>query len=863
MKLGKKLLLILLSVVVVVFLLYQGYLQIHFRMYNDYKQYIKDQTADYEAGSAFAPLSGGGKVPDMELAAENEFLQLYVDIETTNVAVYDKRTGTVTYACPPDADDDEAASALNKSVMKSPIVVDFFNARRTAGRYNAYDRSIKDNQFAVEKIENGLRVVYTLGDLSVSTGIVPLYIHEDRLNSFLEKLDDPKDRNEVIMRYVKSSVAPDGFLELLEGAKGAATIRKLTEILTRVGYTEEDLLEDSMASGVEGAMAIGFEVPLEYRLEGDSLVVSVPTDHIVEKGGAKISTIQVLRFFGAADTEEDGYVLVPNGSGSLINFNNGKTHVEDYNQYVYGLDALASDYVVLGNTEMARLPVFGIQTDGVSCVFAQVEEGQTLAQITASVSGKSTSYNNAYATFTVRGSASLVMFGVTGNEGELPVVETDIYKVNLTVRYSFLSGEYDGYSGMARYYRERLEREGVLQERTEQGDIPFYYDLIGAVTGTKFMLSVQYQGSIPMTTYQQAGEIVDLFLAGGIANQVVNYQGWFNRGYYHDVPDKINMVRQLGNKSQFEELASKLEAQGGKLYADVVFQEVTFQSKRFNYPMETSRYYGGGQVAARALVDPLDYEENTTLGYIESAYDLLSPKFLSRYVDAFLKRFDSYNVTGISLRDLGSRLHSDRKRTELINREQALSIVLAQLDKLSGQEKDVMLSGGNLYALSSVDDLINIPLTHNDFYVVDDEVPFYQMVIHGYIPYTGYAVNRSDAFENDVEALRLLEYGASPHFTFTWEEASEMKYTGLNRFYGTHVQNWVDSAVGLYNTVNPVLSRVSDSTVIAHEITPDGLRCVTYDNGIQIIVNYTSQDLSYQGVTVTAKGFAVREGVAA
>jgi hypothetical protein len=137
------------------------------------------------------------------------------------------------------------------------------------------------------------------------------------------------------------------------------------------------------------------------------------------------------------------------------------------------------------------------------------------------------------------------------------------------------------------------------------------------------------------------------------------------------------------------------------------------------------------------------------------------------------------------------------------------------------------------------------------------------MVIHGYIPYAGYSFNLADRLDADEAVLRLLEYGASPRFTMTYEEASEMKYTGLNHYFGTFYQNWTDTAIELYHTVNPVLSRVRGSVIVTHEITPEGLRCVTYDNGIQILINYTDKDLTYKGETVSAKGFAVREGVTA
>jgi hypothetical protein len=864
LKPGTKLILILLGAAVFAVAAYQGFIHVYYRMYNGYKQYIDESRGIvYEEGTPFKALAGGNNVPGMVLVAQSGVLELYTDTETTNVAVYDKRTGDISYVCPPEADFDPVASNLNKSLMKSPLTIEFFNARRTPGSYNAYDFAIKEEQVEIESIADGIRYIYTLGDLTVTTGIVPLYIHVNRLAFFAGQVESDMDRQRLEMAYEESNETPDGFLALRSGALSFASVNRLTAILESVGYTQEDCLADSLASGMEGAVKISFEIPLEYRLDGDSLVVSIPTSRIVENGGAKIDKIHLLRCFGAAGTEDNGYVLVPDGSGSLIYFNNNKVHAEDYSQFIYGQDPLTNDYLTLGNAERARLPVFGIYKEGGPNIFAQIGEGASFSQVNAGIAGRNTSYNYVCPTFVIRGSGSLLMFGITGNEGELPVVEADLYQANLTVRYSFLPKEYDGYSGMARYYREALEDAGVLGARAEQGDIPLYLDLIGSVTGTKFFMSVQYQGVIPMTTYKQAAEIVDIFHDAGITRQVVNYQGWFNRGYYHDAANRITHTGRLGGKKQFEALSSKLEEHGGKLYADVIFQEVPYPSRRYNWPMENSRYYGVSQIAFSAhSISPLSYLP-WGLGYSEAFIEYISPKFLPRYVNAFTKRIDGYDITGVSLRDLGSQLQSDRKRTEFIDREHALSVVLAQLEKIDDLDKDVMVSGGNLYALPFADDLINVPLFHSDFFIVDTNVPFYQMVVHGYIPYAGYAVNFIDSYDETGMALKLLEYGSSPHFTLTYEQASEMKYTGLNKFYGTFYQNWTGSAVALYQTVNPVLSRVSGSVIQRHEITPEGLRCVTYDCGTQIIVNYSGAPVPYGDVTVPAQGFTVREGVAA
>ena len=53
----------------------------------------------------------------------------------------------------------------------------------------------------------------------------------------------------------------------------------------QAGYTAEDLAVDNEAGGGAAASASSkpqFKIPLEYRLEEDSLVVSIPLDQVTE-----------------------------------------------------------------------------------------------------------------------------------------------------------------------------------------------------------------------------------------------------------------------------------------------------------------------------------------------------------------------------------------------------------------------------------------------------------------------------------------------------------------------------------------------------------------------------------------------------
>lgn len=852
---SKKILIAVVSLILAVAFIWAVYWFAHFYSFNEYRKEVSSY--EYEEGKDFQPLQESkSDVEGMALAAENDTLKLYANIQSGEVAVVDKRNGQITYSNPANADDDAVASGTNKSFLKSQLIVDFFNTTRTQGTMDSYSYCTSIGQLETEAIENGVRLLYTLGDMTSKTGIVPQYINSESLDLVLANLSE-EDASFVSKKYRNSSVA-DNYKELLESAvNGASQIRKLNKFFEEAGFTQEDYNREMMNSGVEGVMPISFVIPLEYRLQEDAVEVSIPMSGVKENGGGAIFRIQMLRYFGAAGMEEDGYMLVPNGSGSLINFNNGKTKVEAYSQYVYGIDPLAAEYTVRENTENIKMALFGICRND-SSIFATIEDGASLAYLTAGVSGKINQYNYVYPTFVVRGNDKLSMFGTTGNEADIPIVEKEFYDTNLSVRYTLLTEEDKGYNGAANYYRNRLIQEGVLTRKQEQDmDIKFYYDVLGNVEMAKYILAFQYEGNYAMTTFEQAQEMSNQLRDSGISNQVMNFQGWMNGGYNHDVVDKIKIPMSLGGKSGIEELSQTVTENGGTFYADVAFQKVSEISKRYSFSDESSRYYGGGYIADFGLVNPTTLRQTSGLGYEENIYARISPKFLVRYVDKFTSKIQKYDIAGIALRDMGNELHSDKKRTNVISREAALDVVSASLAKMQETGKNIMLYDANDYAFSYADDIINAPLTDNDFYIIDETVPFYQMLIHGCIDYAGSSINLSDSFDRTDIVLNLIETGASPHFIFSYQNANKMKNTGLNRFYATTFVSWKDEAVAIYQEVNEVLKKVNHAEMIEYNIMSPDVKAVTYSNGITIYTNSSTKDQTVNGVSVPARGYRI------
>lgn len=858
--LGRKILYAVLAVALLVALIYLSYYLIRFTFFDKYKQYVGSY--EYEQGMELQLHSTSlADYPDYKLVCETGTLEMYLNEADSNVAIRDKRTGKVTFSAPVAADEDALANETNKKLMKAHLLVNYYPPNRGGeGSFDSYTMAVERDQVTYESIEGGVRVIYNMGDFSDSIGVVAWYLTPEKYDEIVSQLTEKeaKDMNNYYAADEKTAGFVPGFKMLIPTARTNRFAReKIQAIMEKVGFTVEDCAEQMELAGAEVVVPISFKIPLEYRLKDDYVEISVPTCAIEEGGGASLFRIQMVRFFDAASTEEEGYMVVPNGDGSLINFNNGKTNVNAYSQYIYGIDPLAADYTILESSNPATMALYGICKED-STILATIEDGASFASVTASISGSVNSYNNVYTSFVVRGSEKLEMFGTTGNEASLPVVEGKLHDSMLTVRYTFMDENHQGYTGMANYYRERLIEEGVLTAQTSDESTKFYYDVISGVEMTKFFLGKQYMSMYPMTTFEEAGQISDQLAAAGITNQVMNLQGWFNNGYYHDATETIRVPWKLGGKGGLEKLNQTVAENGGSMYADVAFQKVANGSRYYNYNAESSKYYGSGYIAYFGQVNPATLRQTSSLGYSETMYDLISPKFLVRYTGNFADKIQGYDVSGISLRDLGSELHSDKKRTEIIDREAALDVVRSQLALLKDTQKNILVNSSNDYAWSYADDIINLPLTDNRYSIVDQNIPLYEMIVHGYIDYCGETYNLSSVENNQRQILNMIEYGAAPHFVFTWAETSDMKYSGVNSKYSTTFSVWADEAVCVYEEVSSVLNRVDGAAMVSHEILDSGVRKVQYSNDVTIYVNYSNEAAAADGLQVPAMGYVVK-----
>ncbi|WP_339303329.1 DUF5696 domain-containing protein [Paenibacillus sp. FSL R5-0519] len=792
-------------------------------------------------------------VPGMQLVAEDQGLALYYNEETTEIAVRDGKSGEVWYSNPKERAEDGLASAYEKEVLSSQLNVSFRDSMGTLENFPNFSSSISNKQFTVDQIDQGIRVNYTLGDTSLGIDALPKLISKQRLEEkVLSKLDATVARY-TSARYYPTKNNPD-ILERLDGQiSKQLVLNKMLSAFETAGYTADDLAFDNQENGVEGGGESdkpSFVISVEYRLEKGALVVSVPLSQIEESGQYRIRSIDLLAYFGAADTKGEGYMLVPDGSGSLIHLNNGKTQEEQYVQRVYGADPNDNSLSRPQVSESAHMPVFGLK-NGENAWFAVIEKGDGIASISADIGGRQNSYNHVHATFSLRGEDELEMY-TSQKMQEIQLLSEAPYRGDVQVRYHFLHGEDASYSGMARLYQQKLIKEDVLKPLAEQTELPFYMDVLGAVDKKASFLSVPYRSTLAMTTYEQAAEMAAKLQQDGVNRVHMRYQGWFGGGISHHTPTQVKLDSEVGNRSELQALSAKLEQSGGALFPDVAFQHIYHDDLRFAPSSDAARFV----TKETAELYPYNPALNR-MDQSRDSYYLLSAAKLPYVVSEFADKFNQLDLGGLSLRDLGQVLTSDYRDSRVIHRETAKNIVKEQLGKLQQSYPNLMVSAANSYAWGNAQHVVNVPAGSSRFNITDEEVPFYAMVIHGYLNYAAAPMNTSGDQDLRKQLLRSLELGAAPYFQWTYEPSSRLKLTNYDSAYATDYEYWVDDAIALYKQANEVLGKLGNEQILRHERIQDGVVRVTYTDGTSILMNYNADAVSVDGTTIGGMDYVV------
>lgn len=814
--------------------------------------------------------------------AESGRITMYINGADASVTLRDTATGHTWDTNPASRNADPLAQGVNRDYLNSQILLEYVEAGKST-KMDSYSQSIALGQFYFYPVENGIGVNYLIGK-KPHVYVVPRALSVERYEQVKASIKDEMDLFTFESYYKKVSLdelateadkalflkvfpilkerpiyyfdttGTIGFHSPGEQVASDFLMEQVEAVFVNAGYTEQDMQQDHKENkvNVEEEPDYSVALRLEYRLEGETLSVTVPHDSIqYSKKQMQLVNIWVTPYFGAADNQAKGYMLVPGGSGSLIYLNNGKTYMEPYEtELLYGEDPLFAEAPKEPKMDVqAHLPVFGMKNNRIGFV-GVIESGDGSAFIEADVSGRTNSFNHVCPRFQV--SRPQHQDAAIMNLTDFDIYPEKDLSCDLQIRYLPLQNEQANYSGMANAYREYLIANKKIKQNTMQADMPFHLRTIGAVTYKRSILGIPVDSPKALTTYEETVSILEALRKSGVQNLALELSDWANGGRENSICNSVDPMGTLGGKKGFKELLQYVQEGGISFFPGMEMQTVA-KDKWFDG-------FDPKKAAARTLNKRIAYNYDYKLSSYEkikgSSRILVSPGRYDALRQAVMDDLAHYGIAGVSVKKLGSVLYSDYNPKKTVDRQQSIEAVSRQLSALS-EKYAVLAQGANAYALPTASLITDIPLTSEHHYMCDESIPFYQMVVHGLVPVAGSPLNYSDDFE--VDKLRLIETGSIPSFEFIYRDNYELKDTKYN-IYGVNYKLWMEQATAVYKEMNSVLKDCQTAKIVRHETVADGVKCTTYDNGVSIVVNYTEKPVTYRGQSVAAKGYIRLEG---
>lgn len=817
------------------------------------------------------------KLATMELKQSNDNYELYYESYSGEVALRNKKSGQILFSNPYDIAT-TTGSNDTKSQLMSQIIIKYTDNDQEKNYYSFVEAAQRE-QIYCKNIKNGIRVEYTIGK-EETRNLVPRLIEANRfreqilanitdetalkkINAFYT-LKDPEDPKLTVRGvkelqatfpittkmavYVFDPYASQREVNLIEGY--------IKTYCTQYSYSELDYDHQlTEYTGTALAPAL-FKMALEYRLQDDGVEVRLPANGIrFNETNYSLTYIQFLPYMGCGSYKNNGYTFIPDGSGSIVRFEDFSGKNLTISGKLYGQD-FAYHEISGQHQQVMRMPVYGVVENATGSAkvkvpaitvdengneveteitnevslnedhgyLAIITEGDAMANITTAHGGALHKYATVYTQFYPRpkDSYNLAESISVGQNATWTVVSKRKYTGSYRIKYIMLTDEnkakannisdyYEvSWVGMAKAYRDYLTAQGditPLDASKTGGDIPLYLETYGVIDTQETILSIPVMLKTPLTTFDDIKTMTEDLSSNGITNLIYRLTGYYNGGYDNTVPTKVKFERKVGGNSGYNDIIEYARSKNISIYPD--FDMVYFSGGRLfdGYSNRKDAVKTiDNRYTTKRIYDAVDET------YRRSRFVAISPSVYEKLYAKFNASYSKFENIGISVSTLGSDLNSDFDKKDPYNREDAKGFTIDLLDDIKEDYGSIMIDSGNAYALKYADHILNLPLDSSRYYYSSQAVPFMGMVLHGSVQIAGTPTN--EAGDVKYELLKIIENGASPYFQLSYRNTQRMKE---NMYYSEHYsisyEIWHDDVIKYYNILNDALKDCQAATI--------------------------------------------------
>ena len=630
-----------------------------------------------------------------------------------------------------------------------------------------------------------------------------------------------------------------------------------------------DLVEENAAyfgESVDISLPV-FRVCIQFKLTDYGLEATVMHDSLLDSSNwkqgddkmynasCKISRIEMLPMLASTYNATDGagQIVLPDGCGSVIEFNN---HAEDrgasaYNHAVYGADEAFLVNNLTAITPDIMFPMFGFldQADGKG-IMAVVRQGASMSSISADSNRFGTPFNYAKFTTSIRELEKMEL-AYGWYRYKIDKWAEYMCPTDLVYDYTFLAPEDLDYSSLADIYRSYLCAQYNITPKDNTDNTVVNLNIVGAYRHYQLTLGIIYYKKSALTSFEKAEEMVQELIDNGVTNMTVSYKGWTQDALEYKLRRNFSICSALGGKKDMQDLSKFLQEKGIDFYPEMNIST----NKGYKYGFGNIKYTtkGVGNVAAKEYkydLSKLQYDKKSKPTY------LVSPKFYKSISENLQKSFAKTNANGVYLLDLGNEKIGDYRKSNPIFSETNTYYQIEAMNYWAEQGYKVQLNQPFDYAIASASSIVGVPLVTTQDPIISYTIPFYQLVVSGLVDYSMEVINGNNDYSVEWYLAKAVETGSNLNFQVAYEDNSILLETDYTQYYRVHFDQWKDTIIDMTKCLNDLGIHGGGGRLTKHEsvVTDTGLviAYVEYSNGIKLYVNTNSRSVIYEGKTINA-----------
>ncbi len=816
----------------------------------DPKAYLVEKTA-FKEGEKISTSAN----TDIDIVENADYI-LGINPKTTNFYIKSKKTDNIWNSTIQTTS--EVMTNEEKLYSKSNIILEYEQIallKQSFSYLSSYQDCVVNNSSTIEtykviKIDYGFRIEYTIQKQDININYFPKKLTYER---YKELISENPLLNDTELKVLKNFYEEDkiNHIWLRKDSQPVSNrIFAYNALYGKLGYTIEDLTKDNLVFEIEVDMSKlpSFKISMEVTLDEKGLKVNIPTYNFEDNDVYRIKNVFALPYFGAGAIGDDGYLVVPDGSGALIDYDSYTPTGQRYEKYFYDNDALYnSGYAYsYSATQEICLPVFGnINNTTNTGLMTIVESGAEHAKLYASSSGYAKNkFNLAYTSFSYIIQDKVGLYD--SYDSNTVIIEADdVVYYDYTLRYVLLENDNNSYFGMAKSYQDYLINKYNLEKKyTDQPSL--YLEALGAVTIERKIFGFTHEKDLTLTTLNDLKTIYTDLKNANVKTKLT-YSSWANEGLNQVSSVKLKMMKSLGDKDELKEIINYFNNENVSLSFDLNITHV-YENKTngFNKNKYASRSMDNTALELYRF-SAKDYRFDKTT----KAYYYLSPKYYLSMTNQVLSNFDKLGLKLITINDLGSEFAADYNRANLISGYSGSLMAYEALESL--ESLNMTFRNPFAYALKFASNIIDVAYESSDLLCFSDTIPFKELVYNGLIDNTTINLNNNTEDFSNYGLLKAMETGSDIKFLVTYRNSNELKNTEYNYIFSSDYTLWKDEIIDLYYEYLDFYNKIGSRIIINHERISSGVYKVTYSTNKTVIFNHNSLDYDYFGTIIPKK----------